>query len=364
MSGSGADKVPPGHSDEEVLAKEGGKPEGPAAGTAGAKAGAAAGDAGLAAKAGAQAGGAPGGGGTGGPQGGGTPSPGTPPGGVGPVGAGGQAQGSLAVMPVFPFSASEKERQMIAAEAARVAAMLAHAQDAQKSFLQYLASQGTNGQYLVPTAEWVAKLLKVTDGLSPDDIEYLKQLDWKPGNVSEEELSERVRRALAHRKLPSEAGGAKPGPPSDEHEGGGGGRGSGRQQGRQPEPAASQTTGSAGSASAPGGGGRDRAMAPPQGVEHRQSGAFGFVILSGMTAKSNLRHGQEVRCSIRVAELDHDRRTFVLDDVSITFDSRKNSTTFTIYFTSDFWSDKYKFHGLGGKDTMNEYSFGKQPSKR
>jgi hypothetical protein len=82
-----------------------------------------------------------------------------------------------------------------------------------------------------------------------------------------------------------------------------------------------------------------------------------------MTATSNLRPGQAVRCSIRVTELDHERRTFVLDDVSITFASRKNATTFNV-FTSDFWSDKYKFHGLGGEATMSEYSFGKRPTKR
>jgi hypothetical protein len=332
------------------------KPEGPTTESGGTKAGGQLGRAGGGTKAGTQDDAAPGA-----RESGKASALGT---GTGSADRKPQQQANLTVVPVFPDTASEKDRQMIAAEASKVADMLNQANDAQRLFLQYLANQGANGQYVVPTSEWVATLLKVTDGLSPQDIDRLKQLNWKPGHVTEKELRERVRKALASHKPPPADGAATRSAESSPS--GAKQRGESaatkRQPGRPSQQGVSQETSAAHRAHSPGGG-RDRVIAPPRGTEHKPSGVFAFHILSGITASSRLRQGQAVHCAIRILELDDKRRTFVLDGVSITFDGRKDATTLKVHFTDDFWSPKYNFFGLGGRDTMTEYSFPSHPSK-
>jgi hypothetical protein len=402
VSGPGADRVPSGQSDAEVMAKDAGKPGATMPGSGASQhpsGGTAAGGAGGGQHAGTgtepgqspQTPGARSGGpgmtsagqgvgpadpGTSAAAPGAAPGPSAPgttagttagqqtaAGGAGPGGGTtkSQAPGNLAVVPVVPITASAADRQRVDAEAAKVAAMLQHAHDAQRLLLQYLASQSTNKQYVVPTSDWVAKLLRVTNGLSPEDVEYLKQLDWKPGHLTEQQLREHIQKALANRKT-------HPGHADQSASGGEPSRGVGHKGGSGPHGPSAAAGGHHEKAQQPsqvGGGGRDRASAPPPSVTHKASGAsFGFVILSGMTASSQLRQGQAVDCTVRIVELDS-RRTFVLEGVSITFDSRKDPTTFNVYFTHDFWSQKFGFHGLGGKETLNEYSFGKpKPGKR
>jgi hypothetical protein len=398
-AGSGADKVPPGHSDEEVEAGESGTTPGEkrtgagtGAGTEGT--GTAAGQPGRAGVGGEGTGaGKPGTVGTGGGALGkgpgdssaltgtgpaatgtgtaatgtgiaatGTTATGTTATGTGTAGTAGA--GDLAVLPVFPSNASEADRAKMAAEAAKVAALLKNAEEAQKLLLQYLASQDATGQYLVPASDWVAKLLRVTKGLSPDEIEYLKQLNWKPGHLSEQELRERIRKALANRKPagtgPTAGGGGKT--PQRKGEGSGPGTG-GTEGGKKSSRGDGPGTPGRDTAKSPGGG-RDRATAPPPGTKHAASGDFGYVILSGISASSKLSPGQAVLCTVRIVELDGQRRTFVLDNVSITMDSRKDGNTVNLYFTKDFWSQKFKFHGLGGKETLSEYSFGHRRSHK
>ena len=204
--------------------------------------------------------------------------------------------------------------------------MLQHAQDGQRLLLQYLASQSTQKQYVVPTSEWVAKLLRVTNGLSPEDIEYLKQLDWKPGHLTEKELRDRIQKALANRKAHKghddhSATGSEP------SHGVGRKGGHGPADGRAPIAGEGRTKAQRPSQSA--GSGRDRATPPPPSVSHKATGAnFSFVILSGMSASSDLRQGQAMDCTVRIIELDS-RRTFVLEGVSITFDSRKTRLRIT-----------------------------------
>jgi hypothetical protein len=187
VRGSGAERDPSGQPVSGVPAHEGGKPGSLTAGVkAGAQSGTSAGGVGIGPRAGTQAGapaidpqrgtgagrhpaGVPVTGAAAGTLGtppsaaagasaavtGGTAAvPGTvTPGAAGP-GGGPQPSGNLSVVPVFPPSASDKDRQMITAEAEKVAAMLSHAQDAQRLLLQYLASRETSGQYLVPTHGW------------------------------------------------------------------------------------------------------------------------------------------------------------------------------------------------------------------
>jgi hypothetical protein len=94
---------------------------------------------------------------------------------------------------------------------------------------------------------------------------------------------------------------------------------------------------------------------------------FPFQIVSGLTQWSALQGGSSVPCTIRVTDRG---RTFVLDDVAITFVSRKDreiaaggatyvETTFQLYFTRDFWSEKFQFYGLGGPTTLTSYDFGR-----
>jgi hypothetical protein len=382
VSGSGADQAPPGHSDEEVLAQEGKPRVAGAAGRPGAERSGGAGGgaqtgmqqpAGSDAGSGAQTGAQQPGGVTnipGATSDGKSATPGTP--GTGTGGSSGQAtRGTLAVIPVFPFASSEKDRAMIGAEAARVAAMLQHAQDAQKLLLQHLASHESNGQYLVPTSEWVAKLLKVTEGLTPEDIEYLKQLDWKPGQLSEEQLRERIRKALANRRQAptsgNAAGSGKQAPAKAPDSAGGASKDSGRHAGQKPAAQDANKATHGPQAGRSPSGDHDRATTPPPDAKPDQAGVFPFYIISGMTQWSTLTEGESVPCTIRVSDKG---RTFVLEHVNITFVSRKDhevpvhgatyvETTFLIYFTSDFWSEKFKFYGLGGRDTLNGYDFGR-----
>jgi hypothetical protein len=91
------------------------------------------------------------------------------------------------------------------------------------------------------------------------------------------------------------------------------------------------------------------------------------MIVSGMSPSSNLEKGHSYRCTVRIT--DEDKRVFVLDNVAITFADRTDTpsadgkfvqTSFRLYFTDDFWSPKFKFYGLGGKDTQSDYDFGRR----
>lgn len=163
-----------------------------------------------------------------------------------------------------------------------------------------------------------------------------------------EELREKIRKALAAKSKGTGAGGGK---------GGGDKPGTGGKQvgdaGKPDKAAQDQPTAGA----------NDHATEPPVGTKTKAKGVFPFVIVSGMTAASQLKKGDTVTCSIKITDSG---RVFVLDGVSITFVSRTDApvkgsnqtdTTFMLYFTRDFWSEKYKFHGLGGESVQIEYRF-------
>ena len=290
-----------------------------------------------------QVGGTAQGGGTGHPGGTATRPPGLP--------------GGLAVRPVVPATASAAERERIDAEAGKVAALLQHAQDAQRLLLAYLASRSSDKQYLVPTSEWVAKMLKATEGMSNQDIEYLKQLDWKPGHITARELRERLLKALANRthstgSTSAAAAGKGNGAHGNGRQGSGDGAGpaaGGTRHGKTKDPASS---------------GSDRATAPPPDVKHTATGThFAFLIRSGISAARHLKPGEEVLCAVRILDLPTER-IFDLTGVPVTFDGRKDASTILVHFTHDIWSEKFHFHGLGGKANVYEYSFGRAPPKK
>lgn len=156
------------------------------------------------------------------------------------TGSGGKAGTSapLGVLPVLPFGASDADRDKAAAEAAKVAKLLSGARDPQLQLLKHLADSDASGQYLVPTSQWVEKLLNVTRDLTAEDIEYIKSLDWRPGSLSEAEMRKRIEKALENKDKPKGEGdksgsgeGSKAKPGADAGSGTGtGGKGGGKQK--------------------------------------------------------------------------------------------------------------------------------------
>ena len=314
--------------------------------------------------------------------------------------------GRLGVLPVFPFGASDAQRDAVAQDAARVSALLTTASAEQRSLLEHLAARGTQGRYLVPTAQWIDHLLQATAGLTQADIDFLKTLDWTPSTLTAEQLRERIRKVLQARSKPSDAPAAGPAKPdagpgaaaAGQGGGTGGGKGGGTGGGTGPGKAQGADTGDqagsagAGKAGRPGGradpspptpdpqlpkgkgkptgnataGIDDRAAAPPAGADRRVASVFGFQVLSGLDMRSNPPEGTEIVCSLLIQDQG---RAFRLDGVSITFYKRSETPLvrpdgtkgtqieLKFWFTTDFWSEQNKFYGRGGKDEPTSITF-------
>ena len=304
----------------------------------------------------------------------GTPgaSQGNSPGKASGTGSGsGAGKVDLGVLPVFPWGASDADREKIGDEATKVAVMLQKATPTQKLLLQHLSSINPTGQYMVPTSDWVNKLLKVTAGLTPDEIEFIKNLDWKPGSISEDELRERLRKALDNRNKisPKGEGDTTKSAPKNTSEGQGGGGTRPSKAADKDKGAGESTSGDKSSSVAQGTakGATDKVTDPPKDSNRESAGIFAFQILSGISRSSNLKPEDAVECRIRV---EHQGRVFELDGVSITFISQTDTeevdngvkftkTVFKIRFTKDFWSEKNKFYGRGGVESETNYDFGR-----
>ncbi len=109
-----------------------------------------------------------------------------------------QTQIEIALGKAAPDSKPE-DRKKAAAEAVKINAMLKNASAAQKALLSKLAQQDPTGQYKVPAADWVGTLLKVTEGITEQDLQYLMTLNWQPSNLSPAELRKRVLKALENK---------------------------------------------------------------------------------------------------------------------------------------------------------------------
>lgn len=131
--------------------------------------------------------------------GGATPGKGTTP--DGKAGGGAASTHGVGVLPVFGDNATDADRERAAEEMLAVMHLLDKAGPGQVALLLHLANSSGNKQYSVPTSEWVDKLLTATEGISPEDLEYLKTLDWKPGSISAEELRKRVAKALQNKRM-------------------------------------------------------------------------------------------------------------------------------------------------------------------
>ncbi len=94
---------------------------------------------------------------------------------------------------------SEADTKKAVAEAANIDALLQKSTPAQKKLMERLAQLSGDRQYAVPSADWVRRVLTITEGLSEDDIAYLETLDWRAGKVAPEEVRKKVQEALKHR---------------------------------------------------------------------------------------------------------------------------------------------------------------------
>lgn len=282
-----------------------------------------------------------------------------------PTGTSAAAGGALGVLPVFPLGASEADRTRVAEEANRVALLLQRANPAQVELMRQLASSSPTGQYLVPTSQWVSTIMSATEGLTIEELAYLRTIEWRPGHVTPAELRRSILRVLAHRRQGGSTTGSA--------------RGSSTQsqspRSRSGVGSSSRRSDAAAGGSAEGSGTRvegstersgprtrtDRATRPPPGTSRAVTGDYRFLILSGLSATGDYHRGDAVVCTIRIVEAT---RQFELSGVSITYLDRTDQesagrilTSFRVYFTHDFWSETFRFHGIGGSEHPMVYEF-------
>lgn len=141
--------------------------------------------------------------------------------------AGTSTSAPLGVLPILPFGASDVDREKAASEAAKVTKLLSGARAPQMQLLKHLADSDPSGQYMVPTSQWVEKLLNVTRDLTADDIEYIKSLDWRPGSLSEADMRKRIEKALENKNKPKGDGDKSRSEASSGNAAGSGGKGGG-----------------------------------------------------------------------------------------------------------------------------------------
>jgi hypothetical protein len=128
------------------------------------------------------------------------------------TGTGGETSkvgGGLGVGPVLGPNATEADRQKAAQEAAKAAVLLAKSSPAQIALFRYLSQTSPDGRFVVPTSQWVDTMMKATEGLSEDDIQYLRSLNWKPAKITPEELRKKILEVLKDKKPPAPSDTAK-----------------------------------------------------------------------------------------------------------------------------------------------------------
>ena len=287
---------------------------------------------------------------------------------------GGQDTGSgssanpLGVQIVAPLGTSPAERERLAVEAAQAAAMIAKASEAQKALLRHLAQNSQDQRFLIPTSQWVQKMMDLTQGLTPEEIEYLKNLNWTPGHMDEAQLRARIAELLAKRPKDTAGKDSAASAPADA---GSDAKSAGKgKSGAQGDPGKVKGSGTKTDKPAAGpSGANDVVVAPPAGSDRTAAGAFGFRILSGLTRDVHPAPDTAVICAIQVNDFATER-VFKLDKVSITFVSSTETVkdgfvyvSYKVYFTDDFWSEKNKFLGRGGKDSLTDVDMGRRRAK-
>lgn len=85
-------------------------------------------------------------------------------------------------------------------EAGRIDALLQQLSPAQKNLIKTLAERYPNDEYQIPASAWLQIVMTATKGISEDDIAYLETLEWRPSDITAEELRKQVEEALARRQ--------------------------------------------------------------------------------------------------------------------------------------------------------------------
>lgn len=280
----------------------------------------------------------------------------------------GSGANPLGVQIVAPLGTSPAERERLAAEAAKVAALIAKASDAQKALLRHLAQNSQDQRFLVPASQWVQKMMDLTQGLTPEEIEYLKGLNWTPGHMDEAALRARIAELLAKRpKDQTKQDSAASAPADAGSDAKTAGKGKIGAQGNQGKAKGSGTKTDKPAAGASGA--NDVVVTPPTGSDRSPANDFGFHILSGLTRDVHPAPDTAVICAIQVNDFATER-VFKLDKVSITFVSSTETVkngfvyvSYKVYFTDDFWSEKNKFLGRGGKESLTDVDMGRRKVK-
>ena len=111
----------------------------------------------------------------------------------------GLARGGV-VVPLGSPGASEAKQRMAEAEATQIALKLAKANASQIALMQHLVENSPGKEFHISTGDWVDRYMQATAGLTPEDVEYLKLLPWKPGHLTVQELRAKIMEALKHRQ--------------------------------------------------------------------------------------------------------------------------------------------------------------------
>jgi hypothetical protein len=94
----------------------------------------------------------------------------------------------IAAGPVVPFPSTEAERTHVAAEAGKVAKLLAKPSPGQLALFGHLAGSLPEGGYVVREARWIETIMKATKGLSEADVSRLLTFEWTERAISPDEL--------------------------------------------------------------------------------------------------------------------------------------------------------------------------------
>jgi hypothetical protein len=111
--------------------------------------------------------------------------------------------GGLGVVPVVGFPSTEADRRKAANETGKATLLLSKPSAGQVALLRHLAQTSPEGRYVVPTAEWIDTILKVTKGLSEGDVMDLQALNWSPAATTLEDLRKSVLGALKTKQAPA-----------------------------------------------------------------------------------------------------------------------------------------------------------------
>lgn len=94
----------------------------------------------------------------------------------------------IGAVPLVPSPSTEAERTQAAAEAGKVAKLLARPTSAQVGLLQHLADSSREGFWFITSAQWLDTILKATKGFTEAEVAQMYGFDWTERVVPAREL--------------------------------------------------------------------------------------------------------------------------------------------------------------------------------